>query len=524
MEPTNVNETCSPISSNCIVWQGADIPCIGLCKGATVTDVVAALATELCTIMDAFDVSNYDLECLNLGCAPKDFQELIQLLITRICALEETTPSEGSTVSSETTMIPIGCLEILYELEGKDSQGDEITEKPIAEYAEILGKRICELLTNVSTNTTAITILDERITTLENVEESESALSVLTPVCVLDEEPTALDVVVIALETQFCELRDRTGTPEDINSAFTSVCVGIKDSDQLTGTGKMSEIDKWIGSPANMAQSFNNLWLTICDIRSAISSIQTNCCETGCSTIDLDVTAVILSLTELRIDFTGSIPAGFTDAVGGSNLILTDATGTAVALTIALKGDYYDSGTSYVINLAAEGLDGSTDVSIKTTYNLTDNIAGISCGNVVQSIALGTDTCPDLIITPTNFATSYSFNWLGATDGSVNVIIRLLDAVTDAILQAESYAITSSNPSGAFATLTDDTQYKMQAVINGIACTAETFTTPDYPCGSPTMLTPTTEYSTPTGGILGNEIVAWQAQYDAGVHPYVPLV
>lgn len=86
MKPLNIKkESCSPVSSNCVIWNGPDIECINLCKGDTVTEVVYKLATELCKIMDTFDVSNYDLSCLDLACQPKSFEELIQATITAIC-------------------------------------------------------------------------------------------------------------------------------------------------------------------------------------------------------------------------------------------------------------------------------------------------------------------------------------------------------------------------------------------------------------------------------------------------------
>ena len=34
MKPLNLdNRPCSPISSNCVIWQGPDITCIKLCTG-----------------------------------------------------------------------------------------------------------------------------------------------------------------------------------------------------------------------------------------------------------------------------------------------------------------------------------------------------------------------------------------------------------------------------------------------------------------------------------------------------------
>ena len=76
MKPLNLdNKPCSPISSNCVVWQGPDIPCIELCTGDTVSDVVSAMATELCTVLDTLKVSNYDLTCFNLLKGMLDFMK-----------------------------------------------------------------------------------------------------------------------------------------------------------------------------------------------------------------------------------------------------------------------------------------------------------------------------------------------------------------------------------------------------------------------------------------------------------------
>jgi hypothetical protein len=86
MKPLNLDKSsCNPISSNCVIWGGPDIECINLCKGDTITDVVYKLALELCIIMDTLNVSNYDVECLDLACEPKDFAELIQAIISKLC-------------------------------------------------------------------------------------------------------------------------------------------------------------------------------------------------------------------------------------------------------------------------------------------------------------------------------------------------------------------------------------------------------------------------------------------------------
>lgn len=87
--PININkETCSPVSSNCVIWQGPNIPCLNLCKGATVTEVVYELATKFCNLYAQFDPESYNYDCLNIdGCPPETFQDLFQTLINRVCDL-----------------------------------------------------------------------------------------------------------------------------------------------------------------------------------------------------------------------------------------------------------------------------------------------------------------------------------------------------------------------------------------------------------------------------------------------------
>lgn len=88
--------TCLPTSSNCIVWDGPNIPCLRLCKGDTITDVLYKLATDYCELLLQFDPSKYDISCFNyIGCAPEDFSELLQIIINKICDIEKIEGPQG---------------------------------------------------------------------------------------------------------------------------------------------------------------------------------------------------------------------------------------------------------------------------------------------------------------------------------------------------------------------------------------------------------------------------------------------
>ena len=80
---------CMKTSSNCVIWEGPDIPCLKLCKGDTITEVLFKLATKFCDTLVMLDPSKYDISCFNyIGCPPEDFAELFQIVIDQICTIQ----------------------------------------------------------------------------------------------------------------------------------------------------------------------------------------------------------------------------------------------------------------------------------------------------------------------------------------------------------------------------------------------------------------------------------------------------
>jgi hypothetical protein len=88
--PLNLNKSgCDAMSSNCVVWQGPDIPCLNICKGASITEVMYQIATSFCEMYATLDPDNYNYECLNIDeCDVKTFQHLFQAVLNKVCLLE----------------------------------------------------------------------------------------------------------------------------------------------------------------------------------------------------------------------------------------------------------------------------------------------------------------------------------------------------------------------------------------------------------------------------------------------------
>jgi len=373
-----ITNGCNPISSNCVVWQGPDIPCINICTGDTVSDVVAKLATELCTVLDQTSLTNLDLSCLNLNSqdVPTDFSELQQLIIDEICSLGgrctalEGGGGSGGSSSTVTATLP-SCLRY-YDL-----QNDWITVLPIDEYAELVAAEVCKLISTVINHTSTLVSHDTRITALENATSTGSTIPQVTPNCILPSVLTDIDDVVEALEEQFCTLRTVTGTSTELLASTTYQCPGLNVDNRLAGTGTMSTVEGWNSNPTTLAQSLTNMWLTICDIRAAVKTIQTTCCNTTCDDI-LFTFAGTLSVSTLTLNFNGSsAPVGFDECnVNGALVTITDGMGGTYSTRVQVLDALAGTGTAQ-INLASSGLNIYVDYTVTVTFCVTDG--NITC-------------------------------------------------------------------------------------------------------------------------------------------------
>jgi hypothetical protein len=276
MKPLNLdNKPCSPVSSNCVVWQGPTIECIELCTGDTVSDVVAKLATELCTILEQTNVSNYDLSCLNItNCGPVDFKALIQLLIEKICELQN--------IPTEATESESGCPDCVVTI-AECFQEDGATTMQLIEYVQMIAAKVCALIDQIGELQTQIDNLDVRVKILEEKEDPVFTLPSILVNCTLDDGVVVggnaylIDTVLNALVNDdvygYCALLGATGLPADLLSAVATQCIA-NDSSTLSnpGTNWSTEyLGSWIDSPTTAADAITNLWIVVCDIYDVVS-------------------------------------------------------------------------------------------------------------------------------------------------------------------------------------------------------------------------------------------------------------
>ena len=272
MKPLNLdNSPCSPISSNCVIWQGPDIPCIKLCKGDTVSDVVHKLATELCTILDTLNITNYDLSCFNLiNCPPSDFEALINFLIQRICELENIpTPTPNPSTSCADTL---NC-----QLTAADCFGGG----PIAlgTYVQNIATEVCNIVDQIAVINVSLTLLQNDVNFLLAqfpivFPPTPGPVTTTCTIGTLLPGTYAIDVLLDEfINNVWCAFEAVMGTTADLLTAVSSQCVTTTSTTmafRITDPAR-TMLAEYGGSGftngTTIAEVIQNLWISICDLR-----------------------------------------------------------------------------------------------------------------------------------------------------------------------------------------------------------------------------------------------------------------
>lgn len=267
MKPINFDKSsCNPISSNCVIWQGPDIPIINLCKGDTISTVVEKLATELATIMEQLNVSNYDLSCFNLlDCLPENFLQLQQFLIQKICDLENISPDTAKST---------GCPECIVSVANcfVDELGPTAN---LAEYVNSIATKVCTLAQTVSNNQDTLAQYNTRITELETktvtpyVPPTVNITCTATPIA-----QTAMNEVIMTfINTIWCNYYTLNGSTTKINNAIAGQCLLGSDTSLTNAPLTLSAAyPNWVSSATSMADIVLNAWIAICDIYHAVGN------------------------------------------------------------------------------------------------------------------------------------------------------------------------------------------------------------------------------------------------------------
>lgn len=407
MKPLNLdNSPCSPVSSNCVIWQGPNIDCISLCTGDSISTVIYNLATELCTIMNQLDLTNLDLTCLQVGTNPPDtFSELIQLLINKIC--NAGTGTNGP--AAITDPCPTNCIVPIADC-FKTSATQ--TTMLLLDYVQMIGEKVCSLVDQIDTINTNITNITNRVTNLENrPNPTPYVLPSFTVDCTLSDSLVVantshnLEVILTALVNDdthgYCALLSSLGQPGNVFLAYnfqSNTSAGLyvptlASSPSLfhCGTAMQTEYSSWIATPQNLSDSFINLWITVSDIRKAHKTYEV---AAGTNTTVTSVTTA----TACGNKDTFTVNAKDTTVLPGENITVTSNT------TDPLNTVYTVTGKKSVV-LAGTNVTSVTTNIVGNTTEYTVNVEDPLNGLSGRGIAVFTQTTSP---TASDFNTQYA--------------------------------------------------------------------------------------------------------------------
>jgi len=493
MKPLNNNDpTCSPVSSNCVIWQGKDIPCISLCNGDTVSDVVFKLATELCDVLDQLDVSTYDISCLGLqNYVPTNFHDFFQVIINKICELK--TCCDSNSGGGSTSGCPDNCIVPVAPCFYYTNQfGDQVTTMQLMDYITAIGNRVCTNSNDISTINVTLSNHEERIVALEDQPVPTPPEILVTPICTLPQTPVDIATAYYALEQHICELLGATGNANAIYQSISRQAPGLSQERTLSNTGEtMSSLPGWSDVVANLSDSISNLWLTLNDTRSAVKTIQANLLPT-CDSISLSLQATLVSDTSLKLFIMGTIPIGFvTCNPSGTLVTISDTTGGAFTQYVDIVS-FINNPTGYAINIAGTPINIASNINISMQPCLRNDNLGTTCQSVLEYTIVNQSNCPNMVYTPTQGSIAYSAT---SISGTATYTVELWNSSGGTMLSSQVQTITYPAPlEGTFIGLSFGTNYKLRTIVSvndvNTTCPFTTVTTPPSPCPAPTNVIP----------------------------------
>ena len=242
------------------------------------------------------------------------------------------------------------------------------------------------------------------------------------------------------------------------------------------GENNYGSLDRWINPVNNFSQSFNNMWVAFCDLRSAVQAIQINCCTIGCENITYDFNVSVVNpgtITGFIFTFTGAdIPAPFHDCGAGSVITITDANGTPTSMPV----DIFSLQSSLTgVTVPLDGLDPLSTYTCQVDFCFTDGTT--QCEYVMIKDIPNDFTCPITVNTGPITDTTCPFNFTNLLGTSVTYNVKAIGVLTGVQqgVEVNFFPETPGTPTGEITGLSPETDYYLQITI--INASSPTITT-----------------------------------------------
>lgn len=479
MIPLNSNKTggCDNISSNCVIWQGPDLPCIDLCKGDTISDVIAKLCEELSELSRAPGGNNNTMMMARVdqkglenseGQAARSVNNQTDLTNLIIENIVQARKLNQSTFGSEDVLnTPVLLPDVLQYQD--PNTASIVRALPLQKYGTLLGTRLVETINAVTTLQGQVGNHEGRIVSLENTEKrrkiNPTEKQILTTCVGTPGRLTDLSTALTQVERAFCGLQSSTGPQADLAASIGYQGASMASSKRLNGPGTLSTYNGFMNSPSNLAQSFTNAWIVINDMRAAVQSLIADVIPTACKDIVYGVFVNAIgepgNTASLNINFSScTIPSTFYDCdrSQGSKITVTDSYGSS---QIFYKQIHQLQHSVLGTQLAISSLNPASEFFETQVQYCFTNGQGTECANTIVKTVKSNNICPLLILgTPGLTSISWTVNaqYLSA---EYSAEIQLLNA-KGSVIVSQIKANPGSAWTGSFTNLLQGSSYIIQ--------------------------------------------------------------
>lgn len=444
--PGSNRDNCPKISTSCVIWQGPNIPCIDLCAGDSIDEVVFKLATLLCDVTEnILDITTLEFACfIQSGIEdPQTLKQLLQLIINKVCTLEanggtgsgnddkpgDNTGKPGTSTSDTYVALP-PCLYFT------NSNGDLVTTMLFTEYLLYLANTICTVILDINNVNINMSTLTSDVTTLQfQVANLYSYTYEIFVTSQCASAPTPGQTLLIQdafenLEASYCNMLSSVGISTILFAAVNRQCPSLSSSSVLFGSGLMGDIPGWVGTPTTAADAINNLWLTVCDMRNKLVNYFSLPPVLPCVlTVPENVTVLTIGTTYSTITWTAPSFAGIEVPIG-YRVEVFEWTGTAPTGPSVFNNSY--PATTFSANITAVG------IVIGTQYVVYVH-AIYSCGESNGAPVVSDLLVPTILfymnVTQTNMPTGITYCTesslpVSYTTQNIKVDVDLTNAIT----------------------------------------------------------------------------------------------
>ncbi len=402
-----INTNCTPISSSCVIWNGPKITCIDQCQNESIEDIVYRLSQVICSLTN---ITSLDCNCndkvtsqifncyntdqsINTGIPSYTLttEQLLESIFTNfICTQGEYEISYQDVLDKiyfTNQPLPLeNCLQ--YE---EDNQ--TITELTYDQYILLLAQWVCDLYDTLVTQQSDITTVQNDILVIQEWinNYAEPTKITITSGCASSANPgetVNIDTAFEAFEAHYCDYISILGNTTEWSTAMSAMCPNLATEPQMQDLDlDMEDLPNWITNPNTVAENYNNLWLTVCDLRVSLQALLESNAILPCVLASPEsVTIDTYDTLSADISWTGSSLINIQDPIG---FLLEIYEWNGLSEGSLIYSNSY-AGNVFTANVISAGIISGREyiVKVKAVYNCGESSAITVIGYLKEAIIL----------------------------------------------------------------------------------------------------------------------------------------